>query len=409
MSAGGEGPVGGLLVRVRENVGGSPGAVVATTTSAADGRFSVDASGATPRVWVQVVGTTRWQGGHVGGQNPAGVQHDVSNADTYLPGTALGRTFVGPRFIRGVVTDAVSGEPVAGADVRLYVPGEAPSGTPERVLHTDAAGVFAATALNDEEYGIRISGAAGYETGWVGCGSGVVATYEDACTHGTGRLDRRVRLDPVGSTQSAAAEPLDTSVSGRLVNAYGGAALAGLTVRARLDNAGGPSTIIDTDTTAANGEFTLITSESEGDDVWVQVVKTPQWQGGYVGNGNPRYVELDIEDAEPQPSEVLGRIRVIPASMRGTVVNPGTGNPVRNATIRVYGFPGDDLQRTATTGRAGGFATTGLSGELFEVKVIGPAGYETGWLSCDQAVVPIVDRCVQTSGTLAHKVRLQRG
>ncbi len=197
LSAGGEGAVGGLVVRVRENVGGSPGAVVDTTTSAADGRFSVDASGSTPRVWVQVVGTTRWLGGHVGGESPAGVQADLSNANTYSPGTALGRTFIGPRFVRGVVTDAGSGDPVAGADVRLYAPGEAPSGTPERVLHTDAAGVFAATGLADEEYGIRISGATGYETGWVGCGYGVVATYEDACVHATGRLDRRVRLDPV--------------------------------------------------------------------------------------------------------------------------------------------------------------------------------------------------------------------
>ncbi len=212
---------------------------------------------------------------------------------------------------------------------------------------------------------------------------------------------------PLGSTQSASAKPLETSVRGKLVNAYGGGALAGLTVRARLVSGGPPGAIIDTTTTAANGEFTLITSKSGGDDVWVQVLDTPQWQGGYVGNGDPRYVELNIANADPQPSDVLGRIRVIPASMRGTVVNPGSGNPVRNATVRVYGVPDEDFQQSATTGRAGGFAVAELSGEEFEVKVIGPAGYETGWLSCTQAVVPLIERCSQSSGKLAHKVRLQ--
>ena len=187
--------VGGLVVQVRENDAGAPGALVASAGTESDGSFSIDASGtSTTQVWVQVLSAPRWQGGYVGG-TPKYVQPSTAAAQTYAFTADLGTVRVIPAFMRGVVVDAADGDPVASARARIYAVDQVRGGTPQRVVSTSPGGVFAATGLVGDEFGVKIVGPAGYETGWLGCGYGVVPTWGDACSHGPGRLFHRVRLD----------------------------------------------------------------------------------------------------------------------------------------------------------------------------------------------------------------------
>ena len=80
-----------------------------------------------------------------------------------------------------------------------------------------------------------------------------------------------------------AADPL----TGRLVSTDGGGGVAGQTVRLRrLADGGAPGAVVATDTTDAEGRFSLDAGEPTQDEYYVQVGPGSH-QGGYVG-GSPR-------------------------------------------------------------------------------------------------------------------------
>jgi hypothetical protein len=94
-----------------------------------------------------------------------------------------------------------------------------------------------------------------------------------------------------------------------------------------------------------------------------------------------------------------------PPHVMGRVVDSQTGLPVSDATVKVWnelvGSEGEELQGTATTNSGGRFRVARVTGEEHGIEVLGPAGYESGWLDCDGTVVPTwLDACSHSLGNL---------
>lgn len=187
----------GMTVQLRKVTATGPGAVVASDVTNSGGYFQLDA-GAMPddEYYVQVV-AGNWQGGWVGPNEGGGqeyVQPAPRYARTYGPGDHIGSIFANPAFIRGVVVNASTGNPVAGVHVtaRSFNDTWAFEGSDD----TNSNGVFrvAGIACEDDCY-LRINGSAkSYETGYRACDATVVATWGDACASPIGRIGK-VRLD----------------------------------------------------------------------------------------------------------------------------------------------------------------------------------------------------------------------
>jgi hypothetical protein len=89
-------------------------------------------------------------------------------------------------FLSGTVVNQDTGAPVSGIRVTLRDVGSLD------VLASDltnSEGRYRMDGLHEDEYGIKFAGARrGYETGFLGCGHGVVQTWGEACSFGTGRV-----------------------------------------------------------------------------------------------------------------------------------------------------------------------------------------------------------------------------
>ncbi|HSS68608.1 MAG TPA: carboxypeptidase-like regulatory domain-containing protein [Nocardioidaceae bacterium] len=97
-----------------------------------------------------------------------------------------------PTYLKGMVVNSSTGAQVGGIVVTLRDPV-----TLDLIASdtTNASGVFRMDGLDSDEYAIKFNGARrGYETGFGGCGHGVVPTYGEACTFAPGPVGR-FRLD----------------------------------------------------------------------------------------------------------------------------------------------------------------------------------------------------------------------
>jgi hypothetical protein len=98
-----------------------------------------------------------------------------------------------PTYLKGMVVNSSTGAQVSGILVTLRDPVSLDLIASDT---TNANGVFRMDGLHSDEYGIKFNGSRrGYETGWGGCGHGVVPTFGEACTFAPGgvgkfRLDR---------------------------------------------------------------------------------------------------------------------------------------------------------------------------------------------------------------------------
>ncbi len=186
-------PVPGTTVRLHQDDGGAPGALVDTTTADSNGQFSLTPAIDGPH-WVEVVRNRRVQGGFVSdsASGPSWVQFDAAHATPVDPGTRLGRVLGAPSFISGKVVDAASGNRLQGTNVSTR--DVVALGT---VLHADAtdANGFFRIPIWGEDFGLRVNGRTrGYENGWRACDGSVVPTWGAACASPVGPIGK-VRLD----------------------------------------------------------------------------------------------------------------------------------------------------------------------------------------------------------------------
>jgi hypothetical protein len=186
----------GATVNLRTVTESGPGVVVDTDTTDSDGRFALDA-GPTPddEYYVQVT-LNNYRGGYVGGavDDDNYVQFDASFAATYSPGVNLGRVFIVPSFIRGVLINAATGARVPNVKVSVR-PGDDLT-KPEGVDFTNAKGVFKVKDIEcEDDCALYFLGhPQHYENGYWSCARTVVPTWGDACASSLGNIGR-VRID----------------------------------------------------------------------------------------------------------------------------------------------------------------------------------------------------------------------
>jgi hypothetical protein len=97
-----------------------------------------------------------------------------------------------PTFLKGMAVSSSTGAQLSGILVTLRDPV-----TLDLIASdtTNANGVFRMDGLHSDEYGIKFNGSRrGFETGWGGCGHGVVPTFGEACTFAPGSVGK-FRLD----------------------------------------------------------------------------------------------------------------------------------------------------------------------------------------------------------------------
>ena len=185
--------VAGMTVELYESVGGVPGPTpLATTTSAADGTFSLNpGTSATSEFFVHVVAGA-FQAGWVGSDAPPNrwLQKDLAFAGSFPAGTSLGNVRAIPAFIRGVVVNSVTKRPVSG--VRVTARSQDAIKEVDGEDLTDAEGVFRINGLTcEDDCFLKIAGGArGYETGFRACNAQIVATWGAACASPLGRIGR---------------------------------------------------------------------------------------------------------------------------------------------------------------------------------------------------------------------------
>lgn len=173
----------GYTVRLRAD---DSGVAAASTTSAGDGSFVLMVPPVGGSYYVQVVGTSRWQGGWAGGSTPAHIEFsfDSPATSTYVAGDDLGNLRLPPAWMRGTVVDAATGNPVRGVEVAVKRPG---GKVALAIDMTGPKGGFYVEGLDEEEFDVRVDGSArGYETGFWTCASTVTPDRGDACTVGYG-------------------------------------------------------------------------------------------------------------------------------------------------------------------------------------------------------------------------------
>jgi hypothetical protein len=97
-----------------------------------------------------------------------------------------------PTYLKGVAVNASTGARLSGILVTVRDP------VSQDLIASDTTndnGVFQMDGLHSDEYGIKFNGSRrGFETGWGGCGHGVVPTFGDACTFAPGSVGK-FRLD----------------------------------------------------------------------------------------------------------------------------------------------------------------------------------------------------------------------
>jgi hypothetical protein len=97
-----------------------------------------------------------------------------------------------PTYLKGIAVNASTGAQLSGILVTLRDP------VSQDLIASDTTndnGVFRMDGLHSDEYAIKFNGSRrGYETGWGGCGHGVVPTFGEACTFAPGSVGK-FRLD----------------------------------------------------------------------------------------------------------------------------------------------------------------------------------------------------------------------
>jgi hypothetical protein len=205
-------------------------------------------------------------------------------------------------------------------------------------------------------------------------------------------------LSVVGATSVQAVEPL----TGRLVDSTGShPAVAGATVRLRRVTASGAGEVVASDTTDADGKFSLEAGPSPDDEYYVQVLPG-DYQGGYVGDG---YVQPTQGGAMTYGAHAaLGKVLSNPAFIRGVLVNSHSHRPVRG--VRVTARSDNDPSQVEggdTTNGNGVFRIVGLTCEddCYLKVAGGPQGYEAGFRACNaQVVATFDDACASPIGRI---------
>jgi hypothetical protein len=185
-SVAGNPAVAGMTVKLIKSVKGSPTTVVDTAVTGPAGGFSLNPGGSgAVRFFVRVV-PGEYQGGWVGG----GWVQPAAFAKTFTPGAALGDINANPAFIRGVVVDSVTKEPVGG--LRVTARSQDQIAEVDGADLTDADGAFRINGLTcEDDCYLKINGSGeGFETGFRACDAGVVAAWPDACASPIGRIGR---------------------------------------------------------------------------------------------------------------------------------------------------------------------------------------------------------------------------
>jgi len=187
--------------------------------------------------------------------------------------------------------------------------------------------------------------------------------------------------------------------------------LPGATVSLRTVTETGPGTVVDTDTSDADGRFALDAGPTPDDEYYVEVTLA-QYRHGFVGGppGDVNYVQFDAGFASTySPDANLGKVLVVPAFIRGVLVNPATGRRVPNVKVAARSdndasqFEGSD-----TTNANGVFKIKGIECEDdCYLKFAGsPQGYENGFRACPGTVVAtFADACASPLGNIG-KVRI---
>lgn len=97
-----------------------------------------------------------------------------------------------PTYMKGTVVDSATGAQLRGVLVTARDPVSLDLIASDR---TNSSGVFRIDGLHSDEYAIKFNGSRiDYETGYGGCGHGVVPDYGDACTFAPGAVGK-FRLD----------------------------------------------------------------------------------------------------------------------------------------------------------------------------------------------------------------------
>ncbi|MBN1174575.1 MAG: hypothetical protein JXA67_20570 [Micromonosporaceae bacterium] len=205
-------------------------------------------------------------------------------------------------------------------------------------------------------------------------------------------------------------------VSGTLVQApiqTPGVPVPGLEVVLRVDGAacglsGNP--VAGSQVADSAGKFYIRASGyTECEEFFLQVKASGDWQGGYLASAGYLSPHLSYRKNLRLPVSV-GQVKVIPAYAAGTVIRTSNGSPVSGARVTVTWPTGDpaDMISTGTTSASGTFRLRPIFTEEIGIYIKGPAGFETGWLACDNTVVATWgEACSRSPGQLGT-IRLDR-
>lgn len=168
---------------------GSPGSVVDTVTTGADGTFTL-AAGSDPDYFIRVT-RNNYHGGIVTGPvDEAKIVSFDGATQGYAPGTALGDVSMIPSFIRGYVVNPATGKRVSG--VRVTARSANDLSHPEAVDYTNSRGVFTLTGLECEDdcYLYFRGNPVGYENGYRTCSATVAPTFGAGCASPLGNIGK---------------------------------------------------------------------------------------------------------------------------------------------------------------------------------------------------------------------------
>ena len=262
---------------------------------------------------------------------------------------------VGPATVRGVITDAVSDEPIAGLTVQVL-------GTEASPATTDDEGRFAITlpsVQGSEEYTLRITGE-GYTSIEEPVLFVAAETVEFAAT--------TARVGPA-------------TLEGFVFDADGDAALAG--VRVVVQGAG-----VNTDT-GADGSFSLAVPNVRGSqDYTIRFTKQ-----GFVPA--EQQVTLFANERTDISATLSSLVSVGDATLTGTITDSVSEEPIPGLTVSLVG-----LGQSATTGKNGRYSLTveAVQGSREVVVRVTGAGYET----VEETVTLLANQTTAFSATVAR-------
>lgn len=212
----------------------------------------------------------------------------------------------------------------------------------------------------------------------------------------------------VGSPPSASA---GAPIAGQLVDFTTDNPVSGTTIRLHVDDGGAPGAVVGTDTTDADGRFSVMPTVAG--TYWVEVVRTARVQGGYVSDEatGPSWVQYGTSDgATPVAAGTdLGEVLDAPSFISGVVVNAANGNRLRGIRVSTRDVLALGTVLNADTTNSDGFFRIPIWGEDFGLRVNGSArGFENGWRGCAGGVVPTWGAACQSPIGRIGKVRLDR-